>query len=692
MKIAVDVLERFTDLPTDPRELRLLLDDLGLEVKRVDTGSGPIVFTLELLANRGDHHAYDGVAREIAARTGLPLRSVDCTPLDLSVGNWPLERHTDLVLTYTATVLVRERDGALTPEQLRPLEAAGLHSIIPPVDATNLVNLEIGQPTHVFDADRIDGPIVVRESTPGERAWPLFTDGHVELPPGTLVIADRSKVLAIAGVIGCEDSKATAASTRIVLESACFDPVSVRKASRALGIHTDSSARFERGADPMKAVLGAGRVVHLLEQAGWRREGGTSRVGRWEDPRRRIPLSVARVNAFLDTALGADAIAEILVRHGFTVAQDGDRLDVVVPSWRLWDVAHPADLLEEVAKTVGYNHTPLGLPAVGMGSLPTPAETRRRQVDDVLVGAGFYEVFTDGFYGRAMLDDLGVGEGHPLAPHVQTLNALDRGYSYLKNQCLGQAVAAVAQNAAMRVEHVKLFEWTRTFHPTAGSDGSRTRTPCVERSKLWLICAGLDQPDAWSRTSRPADALFLKGLVEELAVELGLDLAVDVMHDGDPLSGLLHPGRQASLTLDGARVGILGEVHPAVLRRFKIKRLRPCYLELRADALLGEGSPPPFTEPGSVQPIERDLAFSLPPRVEADSVAAWLHASGPDWLERVAITDRFDHDGDDGRPRRAITYALRFAGQRSADDVNQALDQLVRAVLDQFGALGVAQR
>ncbi|MEZ4319564.1 MAG: phenylalanine--tRNA ligase subunit beta [Myxococcota bacterium] len=703
MRIARDVLERFTELPADNRELRLLLDDLGLEVKRVEDLDGPLTFTLELLANRGDHHCYEGVAREIVGRTGLGLRTVATTPLDLSVGNWPVERHTPLVLTYTATVLVRDGEaGTLSAEDLRTLEAAGIHSISAPVDATNLANLEIGQPTHVFDADKVDGPIILRESVAGERAWPLFSEEHVELPAGTLVVADRSKILAVAGVIGCEDSKATEATTRLVVESATFDPVSVRKASRALSIHTDSSARFERGADPEKAVLGAGRVVHLLEGAGWRRDGGTSRVGIWEDPVRVIEITAAGTNGFLETALSAEAIAEILERYGFGVAFEGETLRVRVPSWRLWDVAFPADLYEEVAKSVGYNATPVSLPPVDLGALPGAAETRRQAVDEVLVGNGFYEVFTDGFYGSWAVEGLGVDELHPLASHVTTRNSLERSYSLLKNNCLAQAVSAVATNAHRRTDDVKLFEWTRTFHPVEAPEGDKTRSPSKERAVLWAIASGRAFPGSWSDKSL-VDALFLKGVVQELAVELGLDLALDVPSTSDPLHDCLHPGRQASITLDGARVGILGEVHPAVLKNFKIKRGRPVYLEIRADALLAEGSPPVFIEPDSTQPIERHLTFSLPPRVEAQSIAAVIDAFGPEWLTHVHIVDRFDHltvpagpDGS-GEPRRAITFELTFSpgssGQsRSADEVNGALEQLVAEVERQYGSAGVVQR
>lgn len=689
MKLARDVLERFTDLPTDNRELRLLLDDVGIEVKKIEDGEGPLTFSVELLANRGDHHCYAGIAREVVGRTGLPLRTVPTEELTVGTDGWPLECHTDKVLGYSATVLVRDGDGTFDAETLRPLEAAGIHSINPPVDSTNLVNHEIGQPTHVFDADKLDGPIILRESTAGEKAWLLFTDEPIELPEGTLVVADRSKILAVAGVIGCEDSKATDDSTRLVLESATFDPVAVRKASRALETHTDASARFERGADPKRMLTGAGRVVHLLESVGWRREGHTTVVGDWTDPERILTLDTQATNAFLQTDMDTLEIAERLDRYGFSSTLDGSTLHVSVPSWRLWDVEYPADLYEELAKSIGYNATPTTLPPVDMGALPSVAQVARKQVDNVLVGAGFYEVFTDGFYGRRVLEILGVDEGHPLFPHVQTMNALDRAYSYLKNNALGQALVAVSENRSMRVHDVKLYEWTRTFHPRPGP-ASRTQSPCTERSILWGICAGSAVPGSWRQGEGKADGLFLKGIIEELAGELSLDLITAPASDADPLTSLLHPGRRVSLHLDGARVGILGEVHPAIRKRLKLKNVRPWYFELQADAVLTPGDRPAFVQPGTTHPMERTLAFGLPSGVEADSVAAYLHACGPDWLDRVSIVDRFDTDDI-----RAITYNLRFdntSQDRSADEVNQALEQLVAAVHEQFGSAGVAQR
>lgn len=692
MKLALDVLRRYTDLPDDPREVRRLLDECGLEVKRSEADAVGTVYTLELLANRGDHHCYEGVARELSGRTGAPVRGPAVARLETGPSPWELRCETPLCLVYTATLLAGP-GGPLRAGTLRPLEAAGLHSLSAPVDATNLANVELGQPTHAFDADTIEGPVVVRTARRGERAWPLFHPEPVELPEGTLVIADERKVLAIAGVIGCEESKTTERTTRLLLESACFDPVSVRKASRALRIATDSSARFERGSDPGRPLVGAGRVVELLErEAGWHRTGPTGVVGDWTNPGRVVSIDPEAAVTYLGVPFADGEIEERLARYGFACRADGRRLHASVPPWRLWDVEFPEDLYEELARSKGYDETGTALPSADLGALPSPAEARRRRVDEVLLGNGFNEVFTDGFYGRDVHALLGIPEGHALQRHVETTNAVDRGYSLLKNNALHQAIEAVAVNERRRTLDVKMYEWTRTFHPVDALLPERPdprHPPCVERRTLWTIAAGADRPKEWRDTGRPADVWFLKGLVHELGVELGLDLEVGAADPEHPLAAFLHPGRQASVLLDGDTVGVLGEVHPAVCRRYKLKHVRPCYLEIAEPALVAEGSRPAYVEPSDTQPIARAVAFDLPRRVEAGDVAAFLHASGPDWLERVAVVDLFAHDG-----LRAVTFELSFANVegRPADEVNAATETLVAAVLGQFGPRGVRRR
>lgn len=717
MRISIDGLRRYTDLPADLRAVRELMEDVGLEVKRqvVTDEFGPC-FTLELLANRGDHHCYAGVACEIAGRTGATIALPPFVELTVGISPLPLRNEVgDLLLGYTATLL--ERTGAEEPldaRELAPLLAAEMDSVTPAVDATNLANLEFGQPTHAFDADTIDGGIVIRRSVAGERAWLLFTPEPRELPEGLMVIADNSKILAIAGVIGCEESKTTATTRRLLLESATFDPVAVRKAARSLNIHTDSSARFERGGDPALPVLGAGRVVFLLERHGWKRVGQTGQILNWTNPRRTIALEIGSLAGFLEQPLTEENIRDRLSRYGFEVSPPypdftGDpewtlppelaergrerlrnTLLVRVPSWRLWDVQNVADLAEELAKSIGYNNTPARLPTVGMGALPSLAEVQKRRVEDVLVGNGFYEVFTDGFYGRDSRDRLGIVEGAPLWAHVETENAVDRGYSLLKNNAVAQAVDTVAVNLRLHAREIRAYEWTRTFHPDTEADNG----VCFETKLLWAIACGPRRAGNWAEDPANADAAFIKGLVEQIGKEIGINLTVGAPDAQWSASALLHPNRQAAIRLDGQTVGVLGEIHPRILANYKIKRERPVYVEIRQNALTKAPVAKAFVPPPETQVVTRDLAFTLPHRFAAGDVVEQLCASGPSWLSGVTVTDLFEHE-QDGKPVRTLTFTLTFARESQAlttEELNQANEALIRSVESKFSDAGVRLR
>ncbi len=691
MKLSTAVLARYTTIPSDLKALRDLLDDVGVEVKRLDTSGTDPIFSLELLANRGDHHCYAGIAREIHGRTGAGLTLPECAVLTAGASPVPLRIESELCLRYTATLLTCTESGRPPDAVLAPLAAAGIHSLTAPVDATNLSNIELGQPTHAFDADKIVGGITVRLSRPGEQAWLLFTDAPKPLAAGTLVIADDEKILAVAGVIGCEDSKTTAETTRLLLESACFDPVTVRKAKRALNINTDAATRFERGSDPGLTLVGAGRVAHLLcAHAGWRIVGTSGDTGAWTDPARTISLKTTQAAAFLGMPLTDEEVAERLSRYGFDLTATDAGFSVRVPPGRLWDVEFRADLYEELARSIGYNNTPIILPPVSMGAKATSRELRRERVEEVLLGQGFYEVITDGFYGKEVRERLLLSETHPLWKHINNLGSLERGYSLLKNNALAQAVSGVADNLRVRHTDIKMYEWTRTFHPDATAENGT----CTERSLLWAAVCGLSRATSWAEKSRPADPLFLKGIVADLARELELPLRFGPADPTDPLHGCLHPNRQAAILLDGVRVGIFGEVHPAIVEAHRIKRARPCYLEIDADALQQPSRRVGYVEPSVFQPLVRNLAFSLPVRVEAGEVIGALTGAGPDWLTDIAITDRFDYTEDD-RALRAITFELTFSNDdntRSSDEVNTLLSDLVAAVHDGLGTRGVRQR
>ena len=417
------------------------------------------------------------------------------TPI-LTIGDGhPVVNETDLCLRYTATKMKRVGEAqALSSIDLKPLDAAGIHSLTAPVDATNLSNIEIGQPTHVFDATKVSGPICIRLSQEGETAWLLFEEGAREIPVGTIVIADDEKILAIAGVIGCEDSKTTEDTTEIIIESACFDPVQVRKTGRALGVHTDALARFERGSDPELAIVGAGRVVGLLESVGWELDGDSSQVGSWSPTVEPIVIDVKELNRFLGTDLSSDEVEERLQRYGFSVERNADAgFNILVPTHRIWDVHTVFDIYEEIAKSVGYNAIPTTLPKIDKGALPSRLEKHRDLVENLLIGAGFLEVITDGFYGRTDFDKLGLPVDHVLQNHVETQNSLDKGYSLLKNNCLLQAVDCVRKNMHRNYTNIKVYEWTRTFH----LNPSASNGVCDEQLTLWAVVSGAERAPTW---------------------------------------------------------------------------------------------------------------------------------------------------------------------------------------------------
>jgi phenylalanyl-tRNA synthetase beta chain len=690
MKISANVLKRFcAGTPAEPKALRKLLDDLGIEVKRLDAQGADALLTLELLANRGDHHCYAGVAREVAARTKTALVTPPARALEAGTPPLPLRIESEKCLLYTATPLRvtggLKRSLGKAAEEL--LNAAGLLTGNAAIDVTNLVNLEIGQPSHAFDRARIQGGITIRESRAGEKAWLLFTPEPRELPAGTLVIADDVKVLAIAGVIGCEDSKIQDDTTEIILESAAFDPVTVRLGGRSLQTFTDASARFERGSDPTLASVAAGRIAHLLAEAGVAEvTGPLGVVGAWKDPERLLTLRASELCAFLGRAFGEPEIIERLAAFGF---EHRGNLTFKVPPHRLWDVESEEDLFEEIARSVGFNDLPEGLPPVGLGARPSRAEVMLGVAEDVLVGAGFFEIYTDGFYSRQVPERLGQQAGGPLLAHVETVNSLDNSFSLLKNNCLAQAVQAVADNLNVKAQDVRFYEWTRTFHP----DAKAANGVCSERDVLYGVCSGRERPEAWEAGGRAADVFFLKGVFEQL--QRSLDLPLELT-DPDPsyaLTSLMHPHRCLSVRLNGQSVGIIGEVTPQVLQAFGIKFAKACYFEISRDALLSEpANSPAFVMPPAMPDIERMLSFSVPLGVSVREIVPLLKGAAPAWLSRISVADVFAGGGDNAK--RAVAFKLVFNANeaRTHEQLNEACSAMVKAVVDQHGARGVEQR
>lgn len=673
MKILLEHLRTFIDMPERLHDARELLDDVGIEVKTAETSSLGTIFNVELLANRGDHYCYAGIAREASGRTGGRLRYPPVATLNRQNATPDRVRiESPLCLVYTVTELFRgENSPALPSDVLLALTAADIHSISSSVDASNLTNIDLGQPTHAFDADTIDGPIIVRTSRKGEKAWLLFTAEAVEIPEGTLVIADESKILGIAGVIGCVESSVTAKTTRILLESATFDPVAVRIASRKLDQPTDAAARFMRGGDPSLPLIGAARVAHLLEKYCGYRTGNAYIAGDWRDPQRTIEVRVPAMRRFIGAELSAMQMADRLTRYGFSIEDPNEQtFRAIVPPHRLWDVHFEADIAEELVKSVGYNETVVTLPHVEMGALPSHEENVVARVNEVLVAEGFYEIFTDSFYGRGTRDRLGVGEDDPLWPHVEMQNSIEKNYSLMRNNTLAQALDALVTNLNLKTTSLKIYEWAKIY-----------LADLSEQGVLWGLVNGRDRGPFWGDKGRTADAIYVKGILEQLRLELRIDVQL-VASDGHRLERFFHPGRRAGIQINGSLRGIVGELHPSVLQRFDIKRQRPVYFEIESESLLASPLPKTYTEPPSRQAVVRNVAYAIPRGITAGEVGATLLAAAPPFIRTIRITDLFELPD-----ANAITFEIEYLADHALtnEEVNAATEGMMTAVASRFG-------
>jgi phenylalanyl-tRNA synthetase beta chain len=690
MRISAAQLRQYCSaLPTQPREVKLLFDDLGLEVKRMEIASSDVFLSIELLANRGDHYCYHGLAREVAARLGAPLVQPSVSEVEFGSPQYRPEILVESTLCpyYTLTGFEVMKTGISLPgkDAQEILLAAAAETGNAVVEASNLVNLELGQPLHAFDQERIEGLVVVRQARNGEKAWLLFTTEAQEIPEGTLVIADERKILAIAGVIGCVESRVTETTRTCLLESGVFDPVAVRRSARALRRQTAASVRFERGCDAAAVVPAIGRFTYVLETAGIaRRTGPTAAIGQWVNPCRIIPLDLIACERFFQRNWTKVEVIDRLARYEF---QHQGGLSFLVPPHRLWDVENQEDLFEELGRSVGWNSLPECLPIVQAGSVPSRTEDMQATVEQILFANGFDEIYTDGFYSRETRRALGIPEGHPLWEHSSTLNSVDKGYALLKNNCLVQALESIAANLRFRTNHVRLYEWTRTFHP----DRSAENGVCTERHMLWGAAVGLERPHQWDGPSRPADLYFIKGLIEELRDAMGLPIEFSTIDTAPhPLAGLMHPYRSFSVISGLRTVGIAGELHPRVLRSFDIKNHRPIYFEIEQEALLPCPVIRPFVEPPEVPEIERMLSFSVPIQISVRDVEAALVRGGPPWLKQQEVADVFLQPNEG----RSIAFRLKFDAvtPRTAEELNSACNRMIEVVTETFGAQGVKLR
>jgi phenylalanyl-tRNA synthetase beta chain len=655
MKVPFSWLKEFVDVAVSPRQLGDDLTLAGLAIEGIETHGGETVLDLDITTNRVDCMNVRGVAREAAVIYGLPLRAPD---VSFTEKGEPASRA--LAVAIEAGELcprfcARVADVRMgpSPDWMRErLEQVGVRPISNVVDLTNYVMLELGQPSHAFDLAKIPGgALVVRLSREGERLVTL--DGNERaLPAGTGVVAGSAVPLALAGVMGGASSEVGDGTSAVAFEAAYWNPLRIRRAAKALGMHTEASHRFERQSDPEVMPLALARIAHLLERIG----GGSVRPGLIDvvaQARKPVRIAVrpARVDALLGTPVPAERQAAILAGLGFADAGGGAW---EVPSWR-GDVSREIDAVEEVGRHHGLGRIPSTVPAARRVGALSRAQRRERSLRTVLAGIGLFETISQSLAPES------AGARVPLA------NPLAGGQGALRDGLVFPGLLdALAVNLRQGRRDVALFEIGKVF----AADGTGVR----ETAHLGLLWCGAAAPPHWSRKDRPADFFDGKGAVLRACAALGADevaFAASARPD-------LHPGRCVDVSVHGQVVGWLGVLHPD-----RAEALGARHEVVIAELALGMVGALPGLGlrvraldrfPG----VARDLSVVTDVTVPATALMALAREAAGPLLRETTLADRYE-----GAPlpagRVSLTLSLRFqAPERTllGDEVDRAMQDV----------------
>jgi len=644
----------------------ILPEDLpvGADLKPV-LGLDDAVLDIEVEPNRPDFLSVYGVARETSSILGLPLAELDTTleedPEQADEVATVELRAPDGCPSYVARVLRGASKGSTPLWAQARLTAAGMRPVAPIVDATNYAMLELGQPLHAFDVQRLAGPgIVVRRAEPGEHLVTL--DGvEREFTEEDLLICDLEKPVAIAGIMGGQTSEVSDATTDVLLESAYFTRTGIIRTARRLDLHSEASHRFERGTDPERVDRAARRGAALI--AGWtgaRVLSGAARAG-GPPERRHVSMRASRATALLGYPVTPSDAAVVFDALRMTHKESSDVVEVEVPGYRV-DIEREVDLIEEVVRIQGYERVGSTIPrSPELGGLPESYAFARR-VRDALVQAGLREAEPLPFVSEEDLALVGDRDAIPLS------NPLRAEEAWLRTRVLPGLLHTVARNQRWGTGPVSIFEVGTVF---------RSADPVDERRQVGLVLCGA-AGEGWTADDREFDVLDARGMVETLLEELG----VDGWTLGDPLGEPFHPGRSAGIFLDGRPVGILGELHPRNASSLDIDgRVAVAEFELeplRAAASTGFH----LVEVPRFPPIRRDLAFVIEEDVPAGAVQAALEAAAGELLDRAMLFDVFRGDAiPDGR--KSLAFALEFrAPNRTLTD--EEVEPVVAAIVDRL--------
>lgn len=676
MRVPIEWLKEYVDVQVSPEDLAHRLTMAGLEVEAIEHDEGEPVLNVKVTPNRGDCLSMVGVAREVAALYGLPLRHPMPSARTTEPGDAPQYASVqiideDLCPRYAARV-VRNIRIAPSPEWMqRRLIAAGMRPINNVVDVTNYVMLELGQPLHAFDLDLLPGgQIVVRRAKPGERIVTL--DGvERELQPEMLMICDASHPVAVAGVMGGGETEVTSNTRNVLLESAHFNPTSIRRTAQRLQLSTEASYRFERVVDPGGVVSALDRACELLQQIGAGEPvDGVVDVYPRSTKECTVTLRPQRCNLLLGLNLDAQTMVDCLRRLQLGAELIDGVIHATVPTFRP-DLNIEEDLAEEVGRVYGYENIPERLPFGHTHRGSDSPDTRLiRPLQEAFVRAGLVEVHTHTLRAPGPLDD-------PNRAPVRVRNAASEELSTLRNSLIPSLVDVVAHNLARRQTEIFLFEVGRVFYVLPDGD-------YMETLKAGFAITGSVFPPGWDARYPAADFFTAKGVVQTLLETVGVEEA-QYAPASDPR---FHPGRSAKVSVSEQEVGIFGELHPDVLEKLDITRRTVLAGEFDVYTLWSLATGRVRYVPLPKYPaVLRDLAVVAAEDVPYQTVEQTVRQAGGTLLESVRLFDVYRGERiPEGTRSLALSLTFRSSERTLTDDeVDQIVGQIVQA-LEGIGA------
>ena len=629
--------------------------------------------TLKLTPNRADCLSLTGVAREVAALTHTPVRYPQIKEASVTIA----ERR-EIVLDapdacplYCGRVIAGVNAKAATPDWIKQrIERSGIRSISALVDITNYVMLELGQPLHAFDNAKLDGAIHARLAQPGEEIR-LLNEQTLKLEGDVLLIADDKRPLAMAGIMGGEDSGISLETTEMFLESAFFAPKAIAGRARRYGFASDASHRYERGVD-FGATRGAlERATELILEVCGGQAGPVSEAASTLPDRHPVRLRPARVTKVLGVAFSIDEIVALLSRLDLVFARDGDDLLVTPPSYR-FDVEIEEDLIEEIARLYGYDHIPAVAPRAMLAMLPHSEDARPLpQVRQILADRGYQEVVNYAFVEESWEAELMANT----AP-IRLANPIASQMSVMRSTLIGGLLANVVTNLKRKQTRVRVFETGRCFlRDTPGTPVEGFRQPW----KLAGLAYGSAQPEQWGSTSRNVDFFDLKGDVEMLLAPARARFE-KIAHPA------LHPGRSARVIAEGLDIGWIGELHPQWLHSYDLP-LAPVVFELDLDAVK-TAKLPKYIEVSRQPPAIRDLAIVVDQKLELQQLIDGMTANRPAIVQDIRLFDVYTGKGiAPGEKSLAFRIVMQDTQKTLQEaEVDAAMQQLIQYLQQTFAA------